>query len=409
MPNQPSIRVPTYSRTAVVAALGISQTLAWASSYYLPAILADPISRDIGVPRYLPFAALSLALLIAAFAGPAIGRRIDRHGGRGVLAISNLVLAGGLALLAGVNGAVALFAAWAVLGIGMALGLYDSAFAALAALYGTKARGPITGITLFAGFASTLSWPLTTVLYDAIGWRETVLVWAAINLVIALPLNLSLPVLWRHDEIEPAASPQVGWKPYREMLLLAFVFAAGWFVTGAMGGTPAAAPGNRRSLADRSDRRRRASRTGSSAGAARRTRIAAANQPARFGADRRIAASRRRRDFRGCRAAGRDRFFVVLWRRQRPSHHRPRYRTARGVRAARLWRTDRSHRRAGARGAGAGAVRVRYPARRNGSGGDCGVGGAEPRRLRGAVGGKAGADNCRLELKKTPQASRPGR
>jgi predicted MFS family arabinose efflux permease len=234
VPDNPSIAAPTHSRWAVVTALGIAQTLAWGSSYYLPAILADPISRDIGVPRSLPFAALSVALLIAAFAGPAIGRRIDRHGGRGILAISNVVLAAGLALLAAANGALALFAAWAVLGVGMALGLYDSAFAALTALYGSKARGPITGITLFAGFASTLSWPLTTVLNDAIGWRETVLVWAAINLVVALPLNLTLPVTRRFHASGPAASLKIGWKPYREMLLLAFVFAAGWFVTGAM-------------------------------------------------------------------------------------------------------------------------------------------------------------------------------
>jgi MFS family permease len=131
----------TRSRRAVVAALGISQTLAWASSYYLPAILADPIGADIGVPSSWVFAAFSAALLVAAFAGPAVGRLIDRRGGRGVLAMSNIILAAGLALLAAANGAVMLFAAWAILGVGMALGLYDAGFAALAALYGHTARG----------------------------------------------------------------------------------------------------------------------------------------------------------------------------------------------------------------------------------------------------------------------------
>jgi MFS family permease len=225
----------TRSRRVVVTALGLSQTLAWASSYYLPAILADPIGVGLGVPRSWVFAAFSAALLIAAFVGPTVGRVIDRYGGRGVLALSNIVLAAGLIALAAANGAVALFAAWAVLGVGMALGLYDAGFAALAALYGRKARGPITGITLFAGFASTVSWPLSTVLNDTLGWRETVLVWAALNLVVGLPLNrFLLPVPAQPARVSRSTGPSVGWQPRKEMVLLAFVFAAVWFVTGAM-------------------------------------------------------------------------------------------------------------------------------------------------------------------------------
>ena len=223
------------SRRVVVTALGTSQTLAWASSYYLPAILADPISAGIGVQRSWVFAAFSASLLIAAFAGPVVGRIIDRHGGRGVLVLSNLVLATGLVILAVANGPLGLFAAWGVLGVGMALGLYDAGFATLTALYGHEARGPITGITLFAGFASTVSWPLSAYLNDALGWRETCLIWAALNLVLGLPLNrllLPIPAKKTHS-LHPAGLP-VGWKPYKEMFLLAFIFAAAWFVTGSM-------------------------------------------------------------------------------------------------------------------------------------------------------------------------------
>jgi len=232
--NHSEIAPVTRSRRVVVVTLGITQTLAWASSYYLPAILADPISAAIGVPSSWVFAAFSGALLIAAFAGPAVGRMIDRHGGRGVLMLSNLVLAAGLVLLAAANGVFLLAIAWAVLGIGMALGLYDAGFAALTAIYGHNARGPITGITLFAGFASTVSWPVTTVLNDALGWRETLLVWAALNIVLGLPLNALLPKVSRVAHHVRAAGRSIGWKPYREMFLLAFVFAAAWFVTGSM-------------------------------------------------------------------------------------------------------------------------------------------------------------------------------
>src|SRR5271166_3344150 len=151
----------TERRVVVVAALGATQTLAWASSYYLTAIIADPVSRDLGLPRTVFFAVFSAALLLTALLGPAVGRAIDLRGGRPVLVLSNLVLAAGLLLLAASHGLVVLSVAWVVLGAGMALGLYDTAFATLAGLYGGNARGAITGITLIAGFASTVGWPAT--------------------------------------------------------------------------------------------------------------------------------------------------------------------------------------------------------------------------------------------------------
>jgi MFS-type transporter involved in bile tolerance (Atg22 family) len=109
-------------RAIVVAALGIAQTLAWGSSYYLPAILADPIAVGLGVSRAMVFGVFSGSLLLSAVLGPAVGRAIDNRGGRGVLALSNLVLAAGLVLLAVAQGIVGLAVSWTVLGVGMALG-----------------------------------------------------------------------------------------------------------------------------------------------------------------------------------------------------------------------------------------------------------------------------------------------
>jgi predicted MFS family arabinose efflux permease len=231
-------------RWIVVTALGTSTTLVWASSYYLPAILTGPIATGTGVSPTWVFAAFSASLLIAASVGPFVGRAIDRHGGRGVLALSSVVLAVGLVSLALATGPVGLFGAWVILGVGMALGLYDAGFAALTAIYGNEARGPITSITLFGGFSSTISWPLSTLLNDAIGWRETCLAWAALNLLIGLPLNRFVFPKRVHQaphreecdvRIDREQSiGRIGWRPYREMLLLAFVFAAAWFVTAAL-------------------------------------------------------------------------------------------------------------------------------------------------------------------------------
>lgn len=222
----------TSRRGVVVGVLGTTQTLAWASSYYLPAILADDMANAAGVPRAWVFAAFSGALLLTAVLGPWVGRLIDRRGGRGVLAASNVVFTIGLAMLGASNGIAVQGVAWAVLGVGMGLGLYDAAFATLAGIYGRDARGPITGITLIAGFASTVGWPLSAFLDAQLGWRGACFVWAALHVVIGLPLNLLLPrSAGAASRDQPAAA---SWEPRREMILLAYVFAAAWFVTGAM-------------------------------------------------------------------------------------------------------------------------------------------------------------------------------
>ena len=224
---------PRGRRALTVAAIGATQTLAWGSSYYLPAILADPIAAALDIPKSLFFGFFSGSLLLQAALGPAVGRAIDRRGGRGVLAWSNLVLGAGLTWLAFAQGPAGLAGAWAVLGVGMALGLYDAAFATLTALYGREARSPITGITLIAGFASTVGWPLSALLNDSFGWRGACLGWAALNLLVCLPINRFLvprPAAAPHDASpeRPAAAPANG------MVVLAFVFGAVGFVTGAM-------------------------------------------------------------------------------------------------------------------------------------------------------------------------------
>ncbi|OJU21705.1 MAG: hypothetical protein BGN84_18825, partial [Afipia sp. 62-7] len=218
----------------VIAALGTTQTLAWASSYYLPAILADPIARDLGISSNWFFAAFSASLVISGLLGPRVGRQIDRVGGRQVLSASNIIFAGGLVLLGASTTLWMLGAAWLLLGIGMGLGLYDAAFGALGRIYGENARRAITGITLIAGFASTVGWPLSSLGLEIIGWRETCYAWAAAHIVIGLPLNLFF--LPKTAPTKRTDSPVV--KPHipidRTMVLLSFAFAAAWTVTSAM-------------------------------------------------------------------------------------------------------------------------------------------------------------------------------
>ena len=226
---------PNRNRTVITVAVGTAQTLAWASSYYLPAILAAPIARDLGLNSSWVFGAFSCALLVSALLGPVAGRAIDSRGGRNVLILSNVVFAVGLTVLGLADGPLVLILAWLVIGAGMATGLYDAAFGTLAGLFGRGARGPITGITLMAGFASTIGWPLTSLLNTQLGWREACFVWAGAHLLLGIPLHRCLVPLAARRRPERATAPQDEGNLSPLMLgLLGYVFAAGWFVSTAM-------------------------------------------------------------------------------------------------------------------------------------------------------------------------------
>ncbi|MGL4439246.1 MAG: MFS transporter [Bosea sp. (in: a-proteobacteria)] len=224
------------NRFGIVSALGTAQTIAWASSYYLPAVLATPMAASLGVSPVWVFAGFSAALVVSALVGPWAGARIDSLGGRGVLAASNVIFAAGLGLLATAQSVEMMFAGWIVIGLGMGAGLYESAFATLTGIYGADARSPITGITLIAGFASTVGWPLSALLEANHDWRMACLVWAGLHLLVALPLNAILPAGTlsapaRDAPIEKAAAAP---SETRVMALLAFVFAVTWFCSTAM-------------------------------------------------------------------------------------------------------------------------------------------------------------------------------
>ena len=193
------------------------------------------MAAELGIATAWIFTAFSAGLLLSAFLGPTAGRLIDVHGGRRVLPVSNMLIAAGLSLLGMSSGMVSLFVAWLVTGLGMSCGLYEAAFATLAGIYGRDARRSITGITLIAGFASTVCWPLSAYMDVTIGWRATCFVWAAAHLLIALPINLLLPPGSAHEKSAQAGATEPA--PNRRLVVMAglsFVFAAAWFGSTAM-------------------------------------------------------------------------------------------------------------------------------------------------------------------------------
>ena len=195
-----------HSRPITITALGIAQILAWGTSFYFPAVFAAPIVADTGWSLFWVVSGTSLGLLIAGLISPRVGVMIDRYGGRPILASSSLLYAAGLTGVAFAPNLPPYLASWVVVGCGMGTGLYDAVFAALGKLYGHEARAPITNLTLFGGFSSTICWPLSAFLIEAFGWRNACIAYALAHLVIALPLQLAvMPPLVRSADKPPSS------------------------------------------------------------------------------------------------------------------------------------------------------------------------------------------------------------
>ena len=183
---------PGHDRRRVIAALGVIQILAWGSSYYLLAVLARPIAEETGWSYAWVVAGVSLGLLVAGGVSLRVGRTIEARGGRQVLGASAVLLAAGLLVMAAAPVVPVYLAAWLLIGAGMGAGLYDAAFSTLGRLYGAGARGAITQLTLWGGFASTVCWPLSAWLVEAVGWRGACLAYAGLHVAVTLPLALTV-------------------------------------------------------------------------------------------------------------------------------------------------------------------------------------------------------------------------
>jgi len=174
--------------TAVVA-LGITQITAWGTSYYCLGVLAKSIGGDMGWSRGFVFLGFTVALLAMGVVSSPVGRAIDRYGGRVVMTLGTLLVSTGLLALAHVHGEAAYLAVWVFLGLGMRLCLYDAAFAALVQVAPSRGRKAISYLTLFGAFASSVFWVVGQALNERVGWRQTLVLFAVINLVVCLPLH----------------------------------------------------------------------------------------------------------------------------------------------------------------------------------------------------------------------------
>jgi hypothetical protein len=225
-----------------VCALGVTQITAWGTSYYCLGVLANPISKDTGWSLSLIYFGFTVSLLVMGAVSAWAGRAIDRFGAQRVMSAGTVLVSAGLLLLSLVKSEAAYLGVWAFLGVGMRLCLYDAAFAALVQVVPSRGRRAISYLTLFGAFASTVFWVVGHYLNEALGWRETLAWFAAINLVICLPLNwLGLARRERPGGQEAAAAkPSVDGVPLQGRLrtiaiaLFALVMSLNGFVFGVV-------------------------------------------------------------------------------------------------------------------------------------------------------------------------------
>jgi predicted MFS family arabinose efflux permease len=218
-----------------ISLLGLLQILVWGGSFFLMAVMAEPIMDETGWASQWVYGALSLSILVSALLAPLTSRLIARYGGRPVLASSGLGVAIGLFLLATASSLPLFLLAWAVIGVGMALGLYEALFAALGAAYGERAGSAITGVTLISGFATTLSWPAVALAIEHLGWRDTCLAYGVLLVMVVAPAYFwALP----RGGVPRAKSNVAVEQPLsidsRTYLLLTLIFALGAVIMTAM-------------------------------------------------------------------------------------------------------------------------------------------------------------------------------
>lgn len=227
------------SRATVLAlGLGSAQLIAWGVLFYSIALLAEPMRAELGLSSSHVFGCFTASLVIAGLLSPVAGRLLDRIGGRSTLVASALVGAMSFVVLARAGSLYGLAIGWSIAGVAMAFGLYDACFAAIGQVEPSSYRKIVTSVTLIAGFASTVSWPLTALLLRLHGWRATCdlyalgLVACAVLYIGVLPRRERAPAT--RMDAPPPATPAVEARTRRQARLLAWTFAGAALVGGSM-------------------------------------------------------------------------------------------------------------------------------------------------------------------------------
>lgn len=228
----------THSNAGAIWALGVTQIIGYGTLYYSFSILAPGIAVDLNVAVEWVYGCISLALLAGGLISPWAGGLADRLGAGRVMSAGSIGAAAALAVCGLVGSTIAFLAGMVLVELASAFVLYSTAFAFLAQTTGARAQRSITYLTLIAGFASTIFWPLTTWLLQAMDWHHVYFLFAALNLVVCLPLHLWLSRFAQIAAARPAetvvtAAPTIVDNANFVFVLIVLGFSLAGFVSAA--------------------------------------------------------------------------------------------------------------------------------------------------------------------------------
>ncbi len=188
----PSSTARVLSPRNIVWTLGITEIISWGTLYFTFTVFIDPMHAALGFGKPFLAGGFSLGLLVWAMCSFAVGRLLDRVPARKVMGAGSVLAAIGLLLWAWCPSPAMFLLMWIPLGLAMASTLYEPAFVVLRQAFGDSYQKPIVQVTLLAGFASTVFIPLGQWLVLHLGWRETLVIFAALNLFVCAPLHARL-------------------------------------------------------------------------------------------------------------------------------------------------------------------------------------------------------------------------
>lgn len=223
----------------MIWALGVTQIIGYGTLYYSFGTLAPAMAAEFGWSEQWVFGLLSASLLVGGLVAPLAGRLADRHGAAQLMVWGSVAAALALVLAALAPDGIVFAAGLVAIEVASAFVLYATAFAALAQASPAAARRGITHLTLIAGFASTIFWPITAMLHDSFSWRDVYLIYAATNLVVCVPIHFWLAHGHRLRSAQrretPATVAQIPPERQRGALLLMLTgFALVGFVSSAV-------------------------------------------------------------------------------------------------------------------------------------------------------------------------------
>lgn len=212
----------------LIWALGLTQIIGYGTLYYSFSILAPGMARDFSITEDRLFGMLSAALLLGGLLAPKAGKWADRYGAGRLMVPGSIAAALSLVCAASSTNFIMFGASLIAMELAATFVLYSTAFAAIVQVGGTKAQRSIVHLTLIAGFASTLFWPLTATLQEYFDWREIYLLFAVLNGALCMPIHwwagripkdipgVSSATGVSRDLTGPAATPS----PHRGIFLL---------------------------------------------------------------------------------------------------------------------------------------------------------------------------------------------